>query len=375
MGAPRRRRRVDAITDRRDGGEGDTGTGDLRGPEWEAFTAAVPPKSGEFEVRALDVPSGFRKTLDHPIAVDRLREVQALCGFTRLDGPDAAEPARIAPIWKSPQPWLPRRRGARRGILIPTSPSAVETVGEGTGQRRLPDLRQQPGTGDPPRARSRRRDAARPFVRCTPCRTCCCTSRLECGYSTASSGAALTAASPATPRVADGSVRCTRHPRLGGNLGGLAPVRADPAGRLCEMREPTIACSTTHCADTTPGTLRRHTPQRRVPRLPVRTRDVLRGRQPLPRPRSGGPDPRPPRERLLHMTDPATDATADAVSGAAVDAAVGGAADVVASAVVDAADVVTGAPRRSMQVPATCWQRVPQQSRTHPVGRRSLSPH
>ena len=63
-----------AITDRRsashdgDGdGDGDgTGSGDLRGPEWEAFTAAVPPKSDDFEVRALDIPSGFKKTLDHP---------------------------------------------------------------------------------------------------------------------------------------------------------------------------------------------------------------------------------------------------------------------------------------------------------------------
>ena len=107
-----------AITDRRGGSEGDVGIGDLRGPEWEALTAAVPPKSDDFEVRALDIPSGFKETLDHPIAVNRLREVQALCGFTRIDGPAAADPARIAPIWKSPQSWLPAAEVRGEGILI-----------------------------------------------------------------------------------------------------------------------------------------------------------------------------------------------------------------------------------------------------------------
>ena len=56
-----------AIVDRRGGVEGDIGTGDLRGPEWEAFTAAVPPESDDFEVRALDVPpAGSRRRWTTP---------------------------------------------------------------------------------------------------------------------------------------------------------------------------------------------------------------------------------------------------------------------------------------------------------------------
>ena len=117
-----------AIVDRRDGSENDTatGAGDLRGPEWEAFTAAVPPRSDDFDIRALDTPGGFKKTLDHPVAVDRLREVQALCGFTRIDGPDEADPNRIAPIWNAPQPWLPAAEVRGEGILIRLPESRVE---------------------------------------------------------------------------------------------------------------------------------------------------------------------------------------------------------------------------------------------------------
>lgn len=117
-----------AIDDRRDGNENETsiGTSDLRGPEWEAFTAAVPPSSADFKVRALPVPNGFKKTLDHPVAVNRLREVQALCGFTRIDGPDAANSRQIAPIWKTPQPWLPAAEIRGEGILIRLPETRVE---------------------------------------------------------------------------------------------------------------------------------------------------------------------------------------------------------------------------------------------------------
>ena len=117
-----------AISDRRDGDDTDTGTGtgDLRGPEWEAFTAAVPPQSDDFKVRALPVPSGFNMTLGHPVAVDRLREVQALCGFTRIDSPEQDDPARIAPIWKDTQTWLPAAEVRGEGILITLPETRVE---------------------------------------------------------------------------------------------------------------------------------------------------------------------------------------------------------------------------------------------------------
>ena len=94
------------------------GPDDLRGPEWQAFTAPVPPKSDDFAVRACGLPAGFEQTLDSPIAVDRLREVQALCGFTRIEGPGFAAPSRIVPLWNSPQTWLPAAEVRGEGVLI-----------------------------------------------------------------------------------------------------------------------------------------------------------------------------------------------------------------------------------------------------------------
>ena len=116
-----------AITDRREDHAAPAGS-DLRGPEWAAMTAPVPVESDHFKVRHLGVPSGFAKTLDGPVAVDRLREVIALCGFTRIDGPgDVASPEeRLAPIWAEPGNWLPSAETLGEGILIRLPEARVE---------------------------------------------------------------------------------------------------------------------------------------------------------------------------------------------------------------------------------------------------------
>lgn len=92
---------------------------DLRGPEWLAFAAPEPPLSDEFKVRNLAVPTGFEDRLDAPIAVDRLREVIALCGFTRIDGPDdSGIAARLAPLSDEAPSWLPAAETRGEGLLI-----------------------------------------------------------------------------------------------------------------------------------------------------------------------------------------------------------------------------------------------------------------
>ena len=111
----------DAIRARR--GHGDQGTvadGDLRGPEWEAFTSDTQPGSDDFRVDRLVVPSGLSSDLDGPVAVHRLREVIALCGFTRVDGPgDGDDVERIAPISNDAAVrWLPAAQTRGEGILI-----------------------------------------------------------------------------------------------------------------------------------------------------------------------------------------------------------------------------------------------------------------
>ena len=120
-----------AITDRRDdhgvSDGADHAHSDLRGPEWAAMTSPVPVESDHFKVRHLRVPNGFAKTLDSPVAVDRLREVIALCGFTRIDGPgDVSSVERFAPIWAEPSNWLPSAETLGEGILIRLPEARVE---------------------------------------------------------------------------------------------------------------------------------------------------------------------------------------------------------------------------------------------------------
>lgn len=252
-----------AIVDRRAGHQGDTGTGDLRAPEWEAFTAAVPPKSDDFRVRALDVPAGFKKTLDHPIAVDRLREVQALCGFTRIDSPADIDAGRIAPLWKSPQSWLPAAEVRGEGLLIRLPEARVEQWEKDyEAGDRYRDLRQatrnwrtrrglDPAVGMPP---------ARFVLLHTLAHLLLHQVALECGYSTASIRERLYSRAPGDalgPPMA-GVLLYTASPDSEGTLGGLVSL-SEPS-RLASLLRDAVAraklCSTDPmCADHRAGDL------------------------------------------------------------------------------------------------------------------------
>ena len=252
-----------AMADHRGDNEADTGPSDLRGPEWEAFTAAVPPNSENFRVRALDTPDGFRKTLDHPIAVDRLREVQVLCGFTRIDGPDAGDPNRIAPIWKGEQSWLPAAEVRGEGILIRLPEARVEQwEKEYRVSSRYADLAQatrnwrirrglDPEDGMMP---------ARLVLLHTLSHLLIHQVALDCGYSTASIRERLycrESGDPEGPPMA-GVLLYTASPDSEGTLGGLVTL-SEPMRLAGVLRDAVLRaklCSTDPmCADHRAGDL------------------------------------------------------------------------------------------------------------------------
>lgn len=245
------------ITDRRDNPQEVEGTDELRGPEWEAFTSAKPPKSDHFKTRTLDVPSGFQQQLDHPVAVDRLREVMALCGFTRIDSPDGSDRIRIAPIWKEPQRWLPAAELRGEGILIRLREWRVERweqnyrtstrysqILNATRQwRQRRDL--DPDRGIPP---------ARLVLLHTLSHLLIHQVALECGYSTASIRERLycrESEDTSGPPMA-GVLLYTASPDSEGTLGGLVAVsQPDRLARLFKKAlDPAKLCSTDPmCAD------------------------------------------------------------------------------------------------------------------------------
>ncbi len=95
---------------------------DLKSPEWKVFSS--PTKANEsrtFKLRTVDPPTDFTKYFEQIVLVEKLREVRALVGFTRIMSPrDFDSPAD-----------LPPEQRARISRKNPTWVPACETRGEG----------------------------------------------------------------------------------------------------------------------------------------------------------------------------------------------------------------------------------------------------
>ena len=100
---------------------------DLLRPEWLQFTSpASAPSGDDFRVREVDVPEGFDDVIERVVCADRLREVLAFVGFTRLSAPDGEDPNQeVAPISRSAPAWLPATEVRGEGVFIQLSEAAV----------------------------------------------------------------------------------------------------------------------------------------------------------------------------------------------------------------------------------------------------------
>jgi hypothetical protein len=96
---------------------------DLRTPEWEIFSAASPPDaSDDFALRRETdgVPAALTTVYSDVAQVERLREVRALIGFTRLDAPDRDDPTLVtrAPLARDIPSWVPASEVRGEGIFV-----------------------------------------------------------------------------------------------------------------------------------------------------------------------------------------------------------------------------------------------------------------
>ncbi|MGD9933834.1 MAG: DrmB family protein, partial [Dehalococcoidia bacterium] len=105
---------------------------DLRLPEWLLFIDPLnAPRSRDFKLADAGVPGTFQQRIDRVVLAERLREVVALRGFTRVDGPDSgvatdAASEHVAPLSRNGKPeWVPAAEVRGEGLFLQLPEDAV----------------------------------------------------------------------------------------------------------------------------------------------------------------------------------------------------------------------------------------------------------
>lgn len=242
---------------------------DVKQPEWEIFSApGQQPTSSDFCLREVEVPAGFEPQIARVVLVERLREVRALIGFTRIDAPGefgdniAAAQERRVPLSHRPPTWVPAAEVHGEGIFIQFNEEAIQGWLVATQQRadQFRDSHQRwqrargitPEVGNDPGMRyvllhSFAHVLMRQFV-------------LECGYTAASIRERLYARNVHEtdnhPEPMAGVLIYTAAPDSEGTLGGL--VSLGEIGHLQRhlrkaLRDVRLCASDPLCAEHTPS--------------------------------------------------------------------------------------------------------------------------
>jgi len=107
------------------GGAQPQSTHELKREEWNLLTDPDnAPRTGDFELKRRTVPTAFSTWIEEIVAVERLRVVKALTGFTRIDSPgDYADLSEIPDVQRvrlgrNPPDWIPAFEVRGEGIFI-----------------------------------------------------------------------------------------------------------------------------------------------------------------------------------------------------------------------------------------------------------------
>lgn len=121
-----------AVEARRHGNGADRDADDLKRPEWELLAQPdLGRNTADFRVKPADTPSGYARFFSRVVLVERVREVRALIGFTRIESPGEfgddmfVAPERRAPLSRTPPAWLPATEVRGEGIFVQFDEEAV----------------------------------------------------------------------------------------------------------------------------------------------------------------------------------------------------------------------------------------------------------
>jgi Domain of unknown function (DUF1998) len=202
------------------------GAADLMGPEYAVLRSPddAPPGDEDFCLSSRHVPRSLEPILDQIVLVERLREVKAFIGFTRLEAPEWGDdqPAGMVRLTLDRRPrWVPAAETRGEGIFVHLREDAIEAWAarvEGhphlaalrAAYRRFRSNRGRDGSGWP---------GARYWLLHTLSHMLIRQVSLDCGYSSASLTERIYTGTPERP--AAGLLIYTAAPDSEGTLGGL----------------------------------------------------------------------------------------------------------------------------------------------------------
>ena len=213
--------------------ETDAEPADLKSPEWEVFSdPASAQESKFFKLRAVEPPDDFTKYFEKIVLVEKLREVRALIGFTRIESPRDFDtpfdvPAeRRARLSRREPTWIPASETRGEGIFFQFSEKAIQKWTAKTKKyddefreshfrwkagRNLPN----PETGYPGLRFILLHSFAHAVIRQLA---------IECGYTTASISERIYSRNPEDGEPMAGVLIFTSAPDSEGTLGGLCAL-------------------------------------------------------------------------------------------------------------------------------------------------------
>lgn len=238
---------------------------DLKTPEWAVFTAQqLESDWPDFMVKAVPSPSDFEESIGSVILVERLREVNALIGFTRVEPPEESmeggEPPPRAPLSKGRHTWVPATEVRGEGIFIRFDSKRLTEWLERSSVHERSEALLAGHRGWRAARRLQPLDANFPGVLHVLLHTFAHVLlrelSLECGYNAASIRERIYASGPGEPPDVAGVLLYTAAPDSDGTLGGLVELgKPDNLGRLIvhALSRARVCSSDPLCSEHVPG--------------------------------------------------------------------------------------------------------------------------
>jgi uncharacterized protein DUF1998 len=242
-------------------GQEEISNSDIKKPEWEVLTNPNPPTDWpHFLSRGVSAPEGFQAQIKNVLLLERLREVNALIGFTRIEAQEggAEDGAEMASLSRSSPDWVPASEVHGEGIFIRFDEEFLSRWEEKSSVKEI-ESKLREGHRGWRNARKLNPDEGFPGVRYAMLHTLAHLLirelSLECGYNAASIRERIYADTEGDDPQA-GILVYTAAADSDGTLGGLVDLgKPDNLGRLLRqaLKRAQICSSDPLCSEHDPG--------------------------------------------------------------------------------------------------------------------------